>query len=403
MIARPPNWSIVPFALILLGGSGTGGPVWIGHVGAAVAFLLVGAGMHTTQTAGLALATDLAPPDARPRVVALLYVMLLVGMVVSSLVFGLLLADYSHMALVRCVQGAAVVTFAVNLIALWKQEPRAPQRTGLDRPRVAFGEAWGRLREKGRVTRMLVALGIGTAAFNMQDVLLEPYGAEVLGLSVSGTTTLTAIFSAGMLLGFAYAAQHLARSSDAAFGKISANHAADGGAAHAAARALGEAVGRARPYRLAGKGCLVGLVAFAAVIFAGPLESPGLFRVGAGLIGVGSGLFSVAMLVAAMALARSEDTGIVIGAWGAVQATSAGVAIALGGILRDAASAAGVSGALGPAFTDHAIGYSVVYHLEIGLLFVALVALGPVLGYIQNSTAETAPADDGFGLTHFPG
>ena len=31
-------------------------------------------------TAGLALATDLAPADARPRVVALLYVMLLVGM-----------------------------------------------------------------------------------------------------------------------------------------------------------------------------------------------------------------------------------------------------------------------------------------------------------------------------------
>ena len=54
---------------------------------AALAFLLVGAGLHTTQTAGLALATDLAPEHARPRVVALLYVMLLVGMVVSALRF----------------------------------------------------------------------------------------------------------------------------------------------------------------------------------------------------------------------------------------------------------------------------------------------------------------------------
>ena len=50
---------------------------------AVIAFLLVGVGMHTTQTAGLALATDLAPPEARPRVVALLYIMLLAGMLVN--------------------------------------------------------------------------------------------------------------------------------------------------------------------------------------------------------------------------------------------------------------------------------------------------------------------------------
>ena len=45
-----------------------------------VPFLLTGLGFHVTQTAGLALATDLAPEDKRPRAVALLYVMLLVGM-----------------------------------------------------------------------------------------------------------------------------------------------------------------------------------------------------------------------------------------------------------------------------------------------------------------------------------
>jgi BCD family chlorophyll transporter-like MFS transporter len=62
-----------------------------GRGGAALAFLMVGAGMHTVQTAGLALASDLAPQEARPRVVALLYVMLMVGMVAASLVLGQLL------------------------------------------------------------------------------------------------------------------------------------------------------------------------------------------------------------------------------------------------------------------------------------------------------------------------
>jgi BCD family chlorophyll transporter-like MFS transporter len=47
--------AIMPFALLVLSGD-THGPIWIGQVGAALAFLLVGAGLHTTQTAGLALA-----------------------------------------------------------------------------------------------------------------------------------------------------------------------------------------------------------------------------------------------------------------------------------------------------------------------------------------------------------
>ena len=87
--------AIMPFSLILLSGDNPI-QVWTGHAAAALAFVLAGAGLQTTQTAGLALASDLAPEATRPRVVALLYVMLLVGMVGASLVFGMLLDDYSH-------------------------------------------------------------------------------------------------------------------------------------------------------------------------------------------------------------------------------------------------------------------------------------------------------------------
>src|SRR5271165_3486533 len=120
--------AIMPFALIVLSGDANG-PGWIGDAAAALAFLLVGAGVHTTQTAGLALATDLAPEHARPRVVAFLYVMLLIGMVASAFVFGEALADFREFRLIQVVQGAAVVTIALNVAALWKQEPRDPART----------------------------------------------------------------------------------------------------------------------------------------------------------------------------------------------------------------------------------------------------------------------------------
>jgi MFS transporter, BCD family, chlorophyll transporter len=57
-------------------------------------------------------------------VVALLYLMLLVGMVVSALVVGAILHDFTYYRLIALIQGAAVVTAVFNIIAIWRQEPR---------------------------------------------------------------------------------------------------------------------------------------------------------------------------------------------------------------------------------------------------------------------------------------
>ncbi len=98
--------AIMPFALIILSGDSHGAAI-VGQAAAALAFLLVGAGLHTTQTVGLALATDLSPPETHPKVVALLCMMLLLGMVASALLFGALLAHFSEIRLIQVVQGAA--------------------------------------------------------------------------------------------------------------------------------------------------------------------------------------------------------------------------------------------------------------------------------------------------------
>lgn len=362
--------AIMPFALLILAGD-THGPHWIGHVSAALAFLLVGAGLHTTQTAGLALATDLAPPESRPRVVAFLYVMLLLGMVVAALIFGWLLTEFTQLKLIKVIQGAAVVAVILNFVALWKQEARNPQATREDRERPPFSDAWKMFSAGGRVTRLLVAVGLGTAAFGMQDILLEPYGGEVLGLSVGATTVLTALLAGGTLVAFMLAARRLDRGED--------------------------------PHRLAALGALVGVVAFSAVIFAAPLDAPLLFRIGTVLIGFGGGLFAVGTLTAAMELAREGQSGIALGSWGAVQATALGAAIALGGGLRDLFSELAARGALGPALTDVEVGYSVVYHLEIALLFATLVAIGPLVRHTLEPKVAQVPSRTNFGLAEFPG
>jgi BCD family chlorophyll transporter-like MFS transporter len=56
---------------------------------------------------------------------------------------------------------------------------------------------------------------------------------------------------------------------------------------------------------------------------------------GAVLIGFGHGLFAVGMLTAAMVFGGKDMAGMTLGAWGAVQATATGVAVFLGGAIRD--------------------------------------------------------------------
>ncbi|MEM9551478.1 MAG: PucC family protein, partial [Pseudomonadota bacterium] len=197
------------------------------------------------------------------------------------------------------------------------------------------------------------------------------YGGEILGLSVSATTLLTAMWATGALAGFAWAGRQMTRGSNA--------------------------------YRLAGAGILAGIWAFSMVIFAAPMDSAPLFFAGALLIGYGGGLFAVSTLTAAMTMpARGvAGRGLALGAWGAAQATAAGTAIALGGTLRDWVGSIAMTGVLGEGMAVPSTGYSFVYHAEIGLLFLTLVVLGPLVrssGRPNPQTTETP----GLGLADFP-
>ncbi|TYC61770.1 BCD family MFS transporter [Rhodobacterales bacterium] len=359
--------AIMPFALLLLQ-SQTVGPEWAGAVGASLAFLLTGFGLHMAQTAGLALATDIVPQDKRPRVVALLYVMLLVGMMVGSAFYSVFLVDFSPKLLIQVIQGTAVFTIALNVVAMWKQEARNPQRTAKDRELVGFFDALRDYRQDPGTQRLLLAVAVGSAAFSMQDILLEPYGGEILGMSVGRTTLLTGLWAGGTLAGFAWAAHSLNRG--------------------------------AHMYRVAARGLLIGIAAFSGVIFASPLGIDGLFYGGAAGVGLGGGLFAVGTMLAAMGISKRADSGILVGAWGAVQATAIGVSLLLGGMIKNTINALALDGLLGPAMETTAAGYLVVYSLEIGLLFVCLAVLGPLTGHRYRR--ETGN-DMRFGLAEMPG
>ena len=334
------GFAIMPFALLVFGrmGQAAHAPDCAGHLGAGMAFLLVGAGIHTTQTAGLALATDLSPPESRPKVVGLMYFMLLVGMILSSLIFGYLLHDFSPGALIRSIQGAAVLTLVLNITALWKQEARTKRLANAHEADVDFVAALKLFTQGEQALRRLLAVGLGTMAFSMGDVLLEPFGGEILHLPVSHTTLLTALLAFGGLTGFAWASHVLGRRG-------------------------------ADPFRMACGGVLVGVPAFTAVLMSAPQASLLLFALGTLFIGFGAGLFGHGTLTATMNHAPPGQAGLAMGAWGAVQATAAGLAMALGGIIRD----------LMALVVDSGTAYAFVYSLEVVLLLITLYAMYPLI------------------------
>jgi MFS transporter, BCD family, chlorophyll transporter len=358
--------AIMPFALLVLSGGGNAGqwPVWVGQFGAGLAFLLVGAGLHTVQTAGLALATDLAPVEAHPRIVGLMYVMLLLGTIGSAFAFGTFLADYSAARLIQVIQACALTTLVLNTVAIWKQEAMIRGHSlaqARRQPVPDFRSAWSRYAATPGAPRRLAAIALGTMGFAMQDVLLEPYGGQVLGMSVGQTTWLTATLG-----GFALAARVLGRGAD--------------------------------PARMAMAGAAVGLPAFAAVIAASATLSVPLFVAGVLLVGFGGGLFGHGTLTLTMNRAPRDQIGLALGAWGAVQATAAGVAVALGGLGRDAMGALAARGWLGESLAAPGTGYAAVYAVEIALLALTLLLMRPLIGPRHQTPTTTSSTPQTVGV-----
>jgi BCD family chlorophyll transporter-like MFS transporter len=74
--------------------------------------------------------------------------------------------------------------------------------------------------------------------------------------------------------------------------------------------------------------------------------------------------------------------------------------------LRDGVSVLAMSGALGEVLVTPITAYSFVYHLEMYLLFVVLVALGPMLRasrLASHAEAQKASSPQPFGLAQLPG
>ncbi|GAB4155008.1 MAG: BCD family MFS transporter [Roseiflexaceae bacterium] len=353
-----------PFSLIVLGTSSL--PFWLGMVICTLIFTLYGIGVNIVETTYLALVGDITPQRQRGQVLAVLWMLLVLGTVVSSIVVGSILVEYSHMALIRVMQGSAVLFIGLTLISLVGREKMRPDGTLINvnetvQVRMSLGESLRTLWNQPLLRALFGVLFVATLAFSTHDVLLEPYGGQVLQMSVSATTQLTALWGVAMIAAIVVAGALLFRGRSPVL-----------------------------PILL---GVVVGGLGFLTISLAGQFMQVGFFRFGVMLIGAGRGMFIVGSIALVMSLADGAHTGLFVGLWGVMQALAQGFGTIGGGFARDAAQ---------HSFGNVAVGYLSVYATSFGLLvltllFILALRLGRQIdaGAIRSpwSSLQDLPAD----------
>ncbi len=303
--------STAPFSLILFDAdSMTQGPIV--YVVAFLIFLLYGVGVNIVETTYLAMVSDNTEPEERGKILAILWLMLVIGTVTGSLFIGLSLINYSLGALISAMQMSAFIFVVCMVLSLIRQEKLRPDgrlvREIEQVARQSLGESLKIVWNTPALRSMFFVFFIATLGFGTHDVLLEPYGAQILGMSITATTFLTALWGVAMIIAVITSGWWLWN--------------------------------RGQSGRLLMSGAFVGMLGFLTIAYGGYIGSAFLFEVGVAAIGFGRGLFIVGSIATVMSLADRAHTGLFMGIWGLVQSLAQGFGTIGGGVARDMVGAA---------------------------------------------------------------
>jgi BCD family chlorophyll transporter-like MFS transporter len=315
-----------------------------------VAYLLIGGGAGACGTSLLALLATGTAPARRPAAASLTWIMMILGIVISTIVVSVLIDPFTEQALAIAVGVVCAGAFVVTLLAIHGIEARLPVQGPADRlgagphePKPTFRAALARVWAEPLGRQFAIFIFVSMLAYNAQDIVLEPFAGLVFGYTPAESTRLATHQSTGVLLGMILCGILAGRS-----------------ARRQAAL---------RDWMVAG---CVGSALGLAGLSAGALVGPGWpLGVNAFLSGVALGVFSVAAIGSMMGLAgvgREGHEGTRMGLWGAAQGTAFG----LGGMLSGGSSDVGRA-----LLRDDGMAFMLVFGgIAILFLVAAFVALG---------------------------
>jgi BCD family chlorophyll transporter-like MFS transporter len=284
---------------------------------AILGFLLIGVGVGAAGTSLLVLLATRVDERRRAAAATLVWLMMIVGFVVSTLVVGQLLDPYSAARLVALTAAVALAALCLTLAAVYRIEPPRAQRhaavtaAGAETStqpsfREALEQVWG----EPQARRFTIFIFVSMLAYSAQDLILEPFAGSVFGMTPGQSTTLASMQHGGVLLGMLLVAL-------------------------CCTVIGGPRLGSLRLWTILG--CVASAVALFGLSIAGWVGGDWPLKPNVFLLGVANGAFAVAAIGSMMSFAgsgRESREGVRMGLWGASQA----IAFAVGGFCGAAAS-----------------------------------------------------------------
>jgi BCD family chlorophyll transporter-like MFS transporter len=300
---------------------------------AVVAYLMIGAGVGASGTSLLALMAARVAPTRRPAAASLTWILMIVGIVISSATVGHLIEPFSAQRLALVASGVALIAFLVTLGAVAGIEPQGFVARDHDaRPALPFRAALSEIWANATDRRFTIFIFVSMLAYSAQDLILEPFAGLVFGFSPGQSTQLSSVQHGGVLAGMILVGAVGARLGGAGWMRRWTVLGCLGSAAALTMLVIAASVGRDWPL------------------------APTVFG-----LGFFNGVFAVAAIGSMMGLAGAGAPGregIRIGLWGAAQA----IAFGLGGlsgaagvdVLRAISATAAPGAAFAPVFAAEA-------------------------------------------------
>ena len=336
----------------------------LGLVLAVAAFSMIGLGVGASGTTLLALLAKSVAPNRRPAAATMVWVMMIIGFVITAATAGHFLDPYSNERLLQVCGVVSASAVLLCVIALYGLESKHLARlqhkagqVGLDRQPLpatnqnetslkasspAFWPALKSVWSEASSRRFTVFVFISMLAYSAQDLILEPFAGAVFGLSPGQTTQLAGLQHAGVLLGMIFVA------------------------IVATWRRSGQSVRAMRQWTVGG--CAASAVALMSLTAASINPEFWPLKPSVMALGLANGVFAVAAIGSMMTLAgegQTDQEGLRMGLWGAAQA----IAFGMGGFLGTAASDAAQV-----LLSDTNRAYAWVFSLQ-AMLFIASAAM----------------------------
>jgi len=276
-------------------------------IGVLIAFLIYGVGRNLGHNTFQALVADRFTGEAeRGRAVTMYEVATLLGLIAGAGGLGKALENYDPASLTQVAIGVAVIVLVLATFAAVKQEPHGDDVNVAvaSASKMPFKQVLQEVVLPDKQIRSFFILVLFTFLGTLaQDVLLEPYGALVLGMPVGDTTRLTMFWGIGVMLAMIL--------SGTVFIKW---------------------LGYMKVMRI---GMVSSALVFVALILLGMSGNAGAFKSIVFVMGFGTGLAGAGMLTGIISFTTPIRAGMLMGVWGMANMIGHALGSLIGGSIVD--------------------------------------------------------------------